>query len=80
MNIKISSKEEALEFYDTMVWKQWSDDQLVEFQLTQRFMCIPIQVYMTALTNVLGREVERDELAHAGVLLNEYLNKSYNHT
>jgi len=72
------TKEQAIELYYSDVWKKWTAEQIVRFQLFQRKLCIPQEVFHKALgevfgREVFGREVWLHELSNKKELMEEYL-------
>jgi hypothetical protein len=71
--MKQFSKEQAIEIYDSKIWEDMTSKQIVEFQLFQERLCIPIDVFHKALNEVLGRPVWTHEFADKDKLQKEYL-------
>ena len=67
------TKEQAIEFAQSGVWKEWTPDQIVRFQLFQDLLCLDFSVYHAALEEVLGRPVWTHEMANWEALQQEYL-------
>jgi hypothetical protein len=61
--MKQLTKEEAIEMHDGDTWKDWSDEQIVAFQLDQERVCIPWDVFKEAMSNMLGRPILTTEFA-----------------
>lgn len=61
------TKKEAFEKFHTKWWEQCSDDEIVQFQLFERKLCMPWSRFMHALCNVLGRDVFAHELASSNL-------------
>ena len=51
------TKEEAIDFYNSKVWEDYTDEQLVEFQLFQEVLCVPFNKFHKAIEAVLDRPV-----------------------
>lgn len=67
------TEQQAIAFGESGVWKGWTDDQIVRFQLFQTRLCIPWNRFHEAITKVLGRPVYTHEFAIEGHLTKEYL-------
>jgi len=55
--MKQLTKEEAIVFYDSQVWKEWTPRQIAEFQMEQDLLCVPFGVFHEAIEKTLGRPV-----------------------
>ena len=75
--MKQLSKEEAIAFHDSGKWKDWPDEALAGFQLFQKKICMPFDVFHAAIEKVLGSPVYTNEfgLNYDG-LVAEYLGKA----
>ena len=51
------TKELAYIIAESEVWRNWSDEEIVEFQLIHNRLCIPFGVFHGAVEKVLGRRV-----------------------
>jgi len=71
--IKQLTEEEAIKCAESGIWKNWSDDEIVRFQLFQRRLCMPFSVFHRAVEKVLGRPVWTHEFANPELLREEYL-------
>lgn len=60
--MKQLTKEQAIKFAKSEVWKEWTDHQIVEFQLFQNKLCMDFSVFHKAIEKVLGRPVFMHEL------------------
>lgn len=67
------TKEQAIEIYDSGIWKEWSDEQIVRFQLFQDKLAVPFGRFHEAVEKVLGRSVWTHEFAGRDELVREYL-------
>lgn len=56
-------------------WKDWTDDEVVRFQLYQDRLCIDFDRYHKAIGNVLGRPVYTHEFINRTALQEEYEGK-----
>lgn len=70
--MKHLTKKEAIAFYESNVWKEWTDDQIARFQLFQPLLCVPFSRFHEAVEKVLGRPVYTTEFATLN-LQKEYL-------
>jgi len=77
MQMKQLSEEEAILIYESGKWKDWSDRALVGFQLFQRRLCMPFDVFHAAIERVLDRPVYTHEFGlNWDGLVAEYLGKA----
>jgi hypothetical protein len=67
------TKEQAVAFYKSEVWKGWSHEQIVRMQLFNDFLAVPFDVFHEAIEDVLGRSVWTHEFAYRDELIKEYL-------
>jgi len=68
------TKEQVIAFADSGIWKGWTNEQIVRFQLFQRKMCMPFSRFHEALEDVLKRPVYTHEFAfNPGGIELEYL-------
>ena len=61
--MKQLTEKQAIAFYDSGVWKDWTSRQIAEFQLEQDRLCIPLDVFHKAMEETLGRPVWTHEFA-----------------
>lgn len=57
------TKEQAIAIGELEAWKELTAKERVKLQLFGRLCCMPIQVFIDALSEVLGRPVYTHELA-----------------
>lgn len=64
------TREQAIAFHDSEVWKQMDAKAIALFQMEQECLCIPFDVFHKAIEEALGRPVWTHEfgLNHAGLL------------
>ena len=67
------TKEQAIKIFESGLWRDMTDEQIVKFQLFQKRLCMPFDVFHGAMTNVLGREIWTHEFANSENLEKEYL-------
>ncbi len=67
------TKDEAIAFGESGIFLTWSYDEVVRFQLFQKRMCMPFDVFHKAIEEVLGRPVWTHEFANRENIVNEYL-------
>ena len=70
--MKQLTREQAIAFAKSEVWKDWTDDQIVRFQLYQQLLCMPFDRFHKAVEAVLGRPVWTHEFADWKHLQEEY--------
>lgn len=69
------TKEQAIQIAESGVWKTWSDEKIVKFQLYQDKLCMDFGRFHEAVENVLGRGVWTHEFAFVESLREEYEGK-----
>jgi len=70
--MKQLTREEAIEVAESGVWKKWTDDEIVRFQLYQDYLCMDFSRFHEAVEHVLGRGVWSHEFAKPKLLQAEY--------
>ena len=73
--IKQITKDQAIQIYDSGIWKDWTDEEIVKFQLFQDCLAIPFSRFHEATEKVLDRSVWTHEFADQQRLIDEYLGK-----
>ena len=76
--MKQLTQKEAIEIYEKGDWKNWNHIEIAKFQLPQKILAMPFDVYQTALERILKRPVFRVEFVFPERLLKEVLNKIEN--
>lgn len=71
--MKQLTKEEAIAFAESGVWKEWTNEQIVRFQLFQDKMCMPFSRFHEAIEDVLGMSIWTHEFAFIDEIKKEYL-------
>lgn len=56
------TKEQAIAFHDNGEWKSMSKEEICDFQLWQKCLCVPFSVFHESLEHTLGRPVWTHEL------------------
>ena len=61
--VKQLTKEQAIKFAESKIWEteNWTARQIVEFQLFQKILCMPFDVFHEAMEKALGRPVYTHE-------------------
>ena len=72
-NVKQLTKEQAIKFAQSEVWKDMTDRQIVEFQLFQSKLCVPFGEFHRAISAVLNRDVYTHEFGDSDTLKAELL-------
>lgn len=67
------TQTQAIALFDSGVWKEWSHEQIVRFQLFQSKLCVPFHKFHEAIESVLGRPVYTHEFGNSDELKKEYL-------
>ena len=70
--MKQITRKQAIEIYKSKVWKEWSDEEIVKFQLYQDKLAIPFEKVHAAIEKVLHRPVFSHEFAYMERLREEY--------
>ena len=74
--MKQLTKEQAIKFAKSGVWKDMTDKQIVELQLFQDKVCVPWVVFRESIEKVLGRGVYTHEFGlNVEGLQREFLGK-----
>ena len=71
--MKQLTREQAISLAESGEWRDWTDDEIVKFQLFQECLAVPFDRFQEAMENVLGRPVFTHEFAYADNLKAEYL-------
>ena len=66
------TQAEAIAIEKSGAWKEWTDEEIVKFQLFQKRLCVPFARFHQAIEKVLRRPVWTHEFAHADLLIAEY--------
>lgn len=66
------TKEQAIALYESDAWKEWTDEQIVDFQLYQSLLAVPFERFHEAVSKVLGRPVFTHEFADPDSLRAEH--------
>lgn len=66
------TKEQAIAFAESKVYESWTPRQIVDFQLFQDRLCIPLDVFHRAMEKVLNRPVYTHEFINMERLVEEY--------
>ena len=67
------TREQAISLYDSGVWKEWTAEQVVSFQLFQEKLCMEFSYFQKCIQDVLGRPVYTHEFGFHDELVKEYL-------
>jgi hypothetical protein len=67
------TEQESIAIHDCGEWKDWTDEEIVKFQLFQDRLAIPFSRFHQAVEKVLGRSVWTHEFGSRGRLEEEYL-------
>jgi hypothetical protein len=65
------TRDEAIAFYNAEKWNPMTLDERADFQLAERCLCMPFEVFHEAVTHALGRPVWTHEFANAQALIDE---------
>ncbi len=67
------TKEQAIKLGESKVWENWTNEEIVRFQLFQDCLCMDFSRFHEAITKVLDRDVYTHEFAFRDSLIKEYL-------
>lgn len=65
------TREQAIAFAENKGYEGWTARQIAEFQLQQRKLCMPMDVFHKAINEALGRPVWTHEFANPELLIKE---------
>ena len=65
------TREQAIEILESREWRKWSSEQRCYFQLKQRRLCMPFDVFHKAVKEQLCRPVWTHEFTDSALLLSE---------
>lgn len=71
--MKQLTEKQAIAVADSGVWKEWTNEQIVRFQLFQKRLCMDPDRFHLAVEDVLGRSVWTHEFADYNRIKEEYL-------
>ncbi|MFA5151280.1 MAG: hypothetical protein WC554_01845 [Clostridia bacterium] len=72
--MKQLTKDQAIAFANSRVWENWTDEQIVRFQLFQTKLCMDFGRFHEAMEKVLNRPIFTHEFGlNADGLVEEYL-------
>ena len=69
------TREEAIDIAKSKIWKKWTDEEIVKFQLFQDRLCVDFSTFHKAMEKVLNRPIFSHEFADQDRLIDEYLGK-----
>jgi hypothetical protein len=67
------TKKQAIGMAKSGIWKEWTDEEIVRFQLFQKKLCMDFDRFHKAMEVVLERPVYTHEFAWMDELKKEYL-------
>ena len=67
------TKKQAIKLYKTKFWEDLSTEEIVKFQLFERKLCMPFDIFHGAVEQVLNRLVWTHEFADIKTLQKEFL-------
>jgi len=73
--MKQLTKKQAIAMANSKIWENWTDEQIVRFQLFQDRLCMPFDRFHEAMGKVLGRSIWTHEFTSTNHpnLCQEYL-------
>ena len=69
--MKQLTKGQAIKIAESGEWKKWSDEDVVRFQLYQKFLCMDFSRFHEAMEKVLDRPMFTHEFAFYDKLVSE---------
>ena len=66
------TQEQAIALAQSGEWKDWTDEEIVKFQLFQDRLCMDFSRFHRAVEAVLGRPVYTHEFAFRDRIIDEY--------
>ena len=66
--MKQFTREQAVALFEAKIWKEWSDKEIVDFQLYQDRLCMPFDRFHQAMESVFARTVWTHEFVERGAL------------
>lgn len=75
--MKQLTSKQAIAFCKSRIWENWTDEQIVKFQLFQKKLCMDFSVFHKAIEAVLKRPVYTHEFGSKiyNRLVKEFLGK-----
>ena len=75
--MKQLTKKQAIAIFNGGEWKDWSDEEVVKFQLYQDRLCVPFGRFHEAIEKVFGRPIWTHEFSRSNYqnLIDEYEGK-----
>jgi hypothetical protein len=70
------TKEEAVAFYESKEWEEWTLQKIAVFQLYQECLCVPFAKFHKGMEVLLDRPVWTHEFADQDALVAEYEGKA----
>lgn len=70
------TEEQATAIYESGVWKEWTDEQIIRFQLFQQLVCVSSLSFTKAIESIFGYLVATTTFVfHKGMVI-EYMRKT----
>lgn len=70
--MKQLTQEQAIHIFESGMWKDWTDEEVVRVQLFQNNLCIPFDRFHQAIEGVLHRPIWTHEFIERNSLIAEY--------
>jgi hypothetical protein len=67
------NREQAVAIYKSNIWKSWTAEQVVKFQLFQERLCMDFAHFHKCAEKVFQRPIYTHEFANRHNLISEYL-------
>jgi hypothetical protein len=67
------TREQAVAMAKSNVWKEWTSEQVVRFQMFQERLCMDFSHFHKCVEDVLGRPVFTHEFCFRDDMVREYL-------
>lgn len=65
--------DDAVAIHDSGIWKEWTSEQVVKFQLFQDLLCMPFDHFHKCIQEVLDRPVFTHEFMFRDELIKEFI-------
>lgn len=70
------TKEEAIFICENKLYEDWNDSEIVKFQLFQKRLAMPFNIFHKAMETVFKRAIYSHEFANPDRLIAEYSGKA----
>lgn len=71
--VPLLNKRNAIKFYESELWKQWTDEQIFVFQMMNEVLCVDFDIFHDSVNRSLCRKVYTHELSKPDLLVKEFI-------